>query len=190
MGDKIIIDKDDLVRIADTVRLRTGSSNQLSIYDIFASLEDSLFLIIDEDGNELYATFTEQGTLADATANDIRLGKTAVTDSGLIEGEKIIPAYFVTEGAKYIPSGSEFTIQIENYAYTKLQAIICAFNSTIANSVLSEKVSINGSVYNVNSTEVLSTVSIDENNKTINLGLVNTGDAPRILRYFTYKEVL
>ena len=189
MSDKIIIDKSDLVRIADTVRLKTGSSDPLSLHDIFTSLEDNLYLIVDEAGNELYGTFVNQQILTDATADDIRLGKTAVTESGLITGEKEIPSYHTTEGIQVIMAGNDCNIKLPNkYDYTKMQAIICAYNTSLSDSVAAEKVCINDNVYAVGSTTVLSTVSIDSNNQTINLGIKNEGNSLLIIRYFSYKE--
>ena len=191
MGDKIIIDKEDLIRIADTVRLKKGSTELLSLFDIFASLEDNLYLIVDEAGNELFATFTEQPILTDATANDIRLGKTAVTENGLVEGEKEIPAYHTTEGVEIIQAGKEFRILIresDRYNYTKMQAIICPYNKSLANSVSAEKVCINNNVYVVGDTTSLSTVTLDHDNKEIVLGITNDTDNIFLIRYFTYKE--
>ena len=191
MGDKIIIDKDDLIRIADTVRLKKGSTELLSLYDIFASLEDNLYLIVDEAGNEVFATFTEQEILTDATANDIRIGKTAVTESGLVTGEKDIPAYHTTEGVELITVGSEFKIRIrtnDRYNYTKMQAILCPFNTSVDNSVAANKVCINDNVYAVGDTTSLAVVSLDHDNKEINFGITNDTDKIFIIRYFTYKE--
>ena len=94
----------------------------------------------------------------DATANDIRLGKVAATESGVTTGTKDIPAYHTTEGVEKIPAGSALTIPMfsDKCQYTKLQALICTFNTLVSDSVATEKVSIDGKVYNVGSTTVLS----------------------------------
>ena len=191
MGDKIIIDKDDLVRIADTVRLKTSSTEKLSLYEIFSSLEDNLYLIVDEHGNQLLATYMEQDEITSATPNDIRIGKTAVTENGLIEGTKEIPAYHVTEGIQMIQAGKEFRIRIKNkdrYNYTKMQAIICPYNASLANSVSAEKVCINDNIYVVGDTTSIAEVTLDHDNQEIVFGITNETNNIFVIRYFSYKE--
>lgn len=148
------------------------------------------YILTDEDGNELQGVFVEDAVVFDATPNDIRIGKTAVTDSGAVVGEKNIPCYITIEGAKFIPAGKDFVIQLDGdeCQYTKLQVLICRYNSSLANSVATEYVSINGKVYTVNSTDVLAEVTVDIENSLINLGVTNTGSKPAIVRFFTYKE--
>ena len=93
MDTLIIMDKKDLVRIANAIRLKQGHEDLLSVYQIFNSVEDDLYIIEDEFGNQLCATYMEQGVVADATEDDILLGKTAVTESGLVEGKKEVLEY-------------------------------------------------------------------------------------------------
>lgn len=151
--------------------------------------EGTLYLLEDESGNQLYATFVTEEVTVTATPNDIRDGVTAVTEDGLVVGEKEIPAYHTTEGTRVIPAGSKIAITIKDrYAYTKLQAIVCAFNTSLASSVAAEKVAINDSVYPVGSTEILAVVSIDPSNESIDLGITNESEKPCIVRFFSYKE--
>lgn len=150
------------------------------------------YILEDEDGNEVYGVLVENETVLTATENDIRLGTTAVTGIGLTNGQKEIPAYHTTEGIKFVPAGSEFTIELiaeDRYQYTKLQALICLFNSSLSNSVATDKVCINDNVYAAGTVESLATVSTDSENKAIKLGIVNETDSPCIIRYFTYKEI-
>ena len=108
--------------------------------------DDPLYVFEDEAGNEFYATYADNVTLVTAGSNDIRYGRTAVTEGGITVGEKDIPAYHTTEGIQVVPVGEEFRIRIRNanrYDYTKLQAIICAFNTSLDNSVSADKVCIN-----------------------------------------------
>lgn len=190
MIDKIIIDKSDLVRIADSIRAQTGDEQLMSLNQIFAQLEDTLYILEDEAGNQLYTTLTEQKVVADATADDIRMGKSAVTESGIVVGEKEIPSYHTTEGIQVIPAGGDCNILLpDKYDYTKMQAIICAYNTSITDSVAAEKVCINDNIYAVGNTEVLAAVSIDAENAAIKLGVKNEGDSLCIIRYFTYKEM-
>ena len=157
--------------------------------------EPNTYILVDEDGNEIPAVFVTEETIFDATANDIRLGKTAATDDGIVTGEKVIPGYITTEGARLIPAGNTLMIpncdsNINDYDYTKLQVIICAYNSSVSKSVSAEKVCINDEVYNVNSIESIASVSKDHTNKSINLGITNNTGKPCVVRFFTYKEVV
>ena len=147
------------------------------------------YILVDEAGNEITAALVSTETVFDAGPNDIRLGKTALTDMGAIVGEKDIPAYHTTEGIKIVAAGRECIISsIPRYEFTKLQALFCARGATLADSVATEKVSINGYVYSVGSTEVLATVTTDPDTESILFGITNDGTSPLIIRYFTYKE--
>lgn len=146
------------------------------------------YILVDEKGNQVPAVMVDNETVLDATANDIRKGKVAVNYSGVTTGTKEIPAYYTMEGAKYVPAGSPFVVTLQRYNYTKLQALVCVYNTSLSDSVATEKVSINGKVYAANSSEEIATVTIDDENSQINLGITNNEDTPRIMRYFTYKE--
>ena len=191
MGDKIIIDKDDLVRIADTVRLKKGSTELLSLFDIFASLEDNLYLIVDEDGNQLFATFTEQEILANATANDIRIGKTAVTESGLIEGENTI-TYRTAEGSQLVLPNNEFCISSlylhNQYNYTKLQCIIAKYSSDANERMSTEKIVLNDNIYDTGSSVVVATLTKNAETKSIDFNITNDTNDVYIIYFFTYAE--
>lgn len=165
-------------------------TEQLSaeLYAVPGGTEASAYLLVDEDGNEIPAVLVDKKTIFTATANDIRVGTTAATESGVTVGTKEIPAYHTMEGFKLIPVGSAYTITLLRCEYTKLQVLICAFGTSLSDSVATEKVSINGKVYPVNSTEELAAVTVDTASKQINLGITNDGDTPCVMRYFTYKE--
>lgn len=183
-------------KISEVVKLPAGKiaeSEQLSaeLYAVPGSTEASAYLLVDEDGNEIPAVLVDEETIFTATANDIRLGAIAATEEGVTVGTKDIPAYHTTEGFAVAPVGSECKITIrtaDRYNFTKLQAIICPYNTSTANSVAAEKVSIDGSVYDAGKTDVLAVVTVDHDSKSINLGIVNGGTKPYIIRYFTYKE--
>ena len=145
-----------------------------------------------EDGTVLEGVVAEEAPVIDATENDIRLGKKAITSMGVIEGQKVIPSYHTTEGTKYVAVGGKLIIQLsslDRYNYTKLQVIICEYNTSLSNSVAATKVVINNNIYNVASTESISIVSKDDSSKSIILGITNDGNKPLVLRYFTYKEI-
>lgn len=147
------------------------------------------YILVDEDGNEYPAVLVSEETVFDATANDIREGKIAATEDGVTVGTKEIPSYQTLEGYVLIPSGNKFAItRIKNCEYTKLQVIICSLGTSLSNSVAAEKVSINSKVYDVGSSDALSSVTVDTTNLTIDLGITNESDSPCVMRYFTYKE--
>jgi hypothetical protein len=148
------------------------------------------YILTDENGTELVATFVESEAIFDATANDIRAGKVAATDTGVVTGKKIIPSYHTQEGYKVVTNGSDFVLSIPEgrHAYTKLQAIFCPFNTSLANSVAAEKVAIENNVYSVRSTTSEAEVTVDDVD-TIHFGITNTSDKPYLIRYFTYKEI-
>lgn len=148
------------------------------------------YILVDENGNEYPAVLVGEETVFDATANDIREGKTAATEDGVTIGTKEIPAYITTEGIKVINPGEPFVITLNDgkHAYTKLQAVICRYNTSLADSVAVEMTCIEDRVYAAGSTEALSEITIDDGEKAINLGITNTGSNPSLIRYFTYKE--
>lgn len=152
--------------------------------------DTQMYILQDEDGTEYPAVLVDEETVFDATSNDIREGKVAATDLGVITGTKEIPAYITTEGYQVVPAGKPFTIRMRanRCEYTKLQVLICSYKSNLTNSVATEKVSINGKVYEVNSTDELSNVTVDVDNGQIDLGISNEDTSLRVIRYFTYKE--
>ena len=150
------------------------------------------YILETEGGARLVGVLVGEETIFDATDNDVREGKTYASDNGVSTGTKVIPSYNTFEGYKIITSGSEFKVklaQLDLYDYTKLQALFCAFNTSLSNSVATDKISINGNVYNVESIDVLATVTKNDIDKTIEFGITNNTDIPYIVRYFTYKEI-
>lgn len=164
----------------------TGGSGEGSGEDV----EGQTYVLIDEEGNEYPAVYLGEETVFDATANDIREGKTAVSESGVVVGTKEIPAYITTEGRRVITAGKPISLKMTGgkHNHTKLQAIVCSYNTSMSNSVAAEKVCIENSVYPVASIEVISTVMSDDTTETIEFGITNDGTKPVIVRFFTYKE--
>lgn len=193
MAEWYVINESTLKRIADTIRRINGTSKTYTPLDMDSEIENIMdaasYILVDEEGNELLATYVGADTTLTATENDIRKGAVAVTNDGLITGIKEIPAYHTLEGFKIIPSGARCTIAIPNYDYTKFQAILCLFNTTIDNSVAAEKVVINDNVYAVKSSVSESTVTVDDSIKSVDLGITNTSNKLMFIRYFTYKEI-
>lgn len=151
------------------------------------------YVFVDESGNEVTGLLVSQETVFDATVNDVREGKVFGTETGVKTGEKIIPSYNTTEGSIIITANSAFAIKslktLDKYDFTKLQAIICPFSQSIDQSVAAEKVSINGNVYEANSSVVVAVVTRNAESKQIDFNIINDTAIPYILRYFTYKEI-
>lgn len=194
---KYRIDDSTLKGLADALRKVTGETRTYTptemIEAVSTILESGIYMLVDENGNEVPAVFAGDDTVFTATENDIRLGLVAATEEGVTVGTKDIPIYRTNEGSVAIPNGSAYSIRLpkyDAYDFTKLQAIICAFNSSIDNSVAAEKISINRKVYAVNSVEPIADVSVNPYEKTISLGITNTSGSMQVLRYFTCKEEL
>lgn len=187
-----------LTAIADAIREKTGSTGLMNldemaemIYAMEPEDDTVAYLLVDENGNELNAVLVEEGVnlTADATT-DIRAGTTAVTANGIETGKKEIPAYYVTEGTKLITAGSAFSMKIPHgrYAYTKMQALFCVFNTSLSDSVSTEKVAINGYVYATNSTEPIAAIMINDDTESVDFGITNDSESMYLVRYFSYKE--
>lgn len=189
---KYIIEDTTLQGLADAIRKVSGTDRTYTptemIEAVTTILENGAYILVDANGVEVPAVFVDEVTRFTATANDIRIGTTAVTDSGVTEGTKEIPSYISREGYRLITDGSKFTLAIDGYDYTKLQAIFCAFNTNLSNSVSAEKVAINDYVYSVKSTEAESVILKDADNKRIDFGITNTFGKSYLIRYFTFKE--
>lgn len=184
-----------LSALADSIRAKTGSTEKLTLDQMATAITEiettpEMIVLVDDAGHEVAAVLTDEAITLTATPNDVRAGTTAIMSTGLGEGSKEIPTYRTTEGWAAILSGKTIAVKIRDgkYDYTKLQALICAFNTNVNDSVSTEKVVINDNVYAVNSTESLSVVVIDHENESINLGITNESDKPCVFRYFTYKE--
>lgn len=147
------------------------------------------FLLVDEAGNEIPAVFVDEEVEITATPNDIRLGTTAITGDGVVVGEKNIPSYHTVEGYRVVTKNTPITITHDLYDYTKLQAVLCDFNTNITNSVAVSRVALENNVYNVGSTEPVSTLVKEHDTNRINFGIINDSGKMCILRYFMYKEI-
>ena len=161
------------------------SGNMVGMYSTIGKT----LVLTDDSGNEVIGVIVDQEVIFTAGDNDVRQGKIYASDEGVSTGTKEIPAYHISEGERVITNGSKFIIPTPNYDYTKMQAIICSFDTSLDESVSAEKVVINDNVYNVQSITSLSVVQKDKDNSWIDLGFTNTSGAVCVLRYFTYKEI-
>lgn len=150
-------------------------------------------ILKNEDGTEIPIVLVGSETVFTANANDIREGKIAATSYGKVTGTKVIPTFHTSEGYKIITANGEMIIKLPSplnlYDFTKLQVLVCDFNVSLSDSVSTSKVSIDGKVYEVLSSQAISEVGINASEQYITLGITNASDKPCILRYFTYKEI-
>ena len=181
---------DKIKAIADAIRDRTGVTGKMSLDEMAETIsymdagsdDTQTYILVDEYGNEYPAVLVDEAVTLTATTNDIRIGTTAVTEEGVVTGEKEIPPYYASEGTKIITNGSAFVISINDYEYTKLQAILCPFNTDVTNSVSAEKVVINDSLYPVLSTSAEAVISVNNDLGRIELGITNTSGIPYRIR--------
>lgn len=150
-------------------------------------------IIADEDGNEFVGVVTGSEVIFTATDNDVREGMIYASNNGVSTGTKFIPPYYTSKGIKVIKSGSEFNLKLSTrdaYDYTAIQCVICRYNTSLSDSVFTDRIVIESNLYEVNSTNVISTLIKDSENKSVRLGITNDSDISYIVRFFTYKEEL
>ena len=194
MPKYVYIDEAHFTKMAKALRTVTGDNSSFTpeeMIDKVATIMDSaMYLLVDDEGNEIPAVFVENETMFTAEANDIRLGKVAASQNGVVEGTKDIPAYYAEQGLVTVKAGKPIDIPLfsDMCHYTKLQVIVCAYNTTTKDSVAAEKVVIEDKVYNTGSVTVLSSVTVDSNAQTIKLGLTNDSDNALVVRYMNIKE--
>ena len=143
-----------------------------------------------EDGVEIPAVLVDKETIFTAGDRQVADGYTYVSDNGASTGTREFLAYRTEQGASVVLNGDEFAISLpehNKYDYTKLQCIIAPFNTSINDSVASDKIVLNDKVFATNSSEALSDVTKDSENKVIKLNIINDTDNIYVIRYFTYK---
>ena len=70
---------------------------------------------VDENNLEFIGVVVDQETIFTANAaEDIRDGKIAATDEGVVTGSAVIPNYFTYTGTKLITNGSEFVLRLQD----------------------------------------------------------------------------
>lgn len=148
-------------------------------------------IITDADGNEVVGVVTGSEVVFTAKDNDVREGMVYASDNGVSVGTKNIPAYRTTQGEHLIDPGASFMIPLAHYNkydYTKFQCVVCKLNTSLYDSVYTDKIVIDDYVYATNSVDVLSHVTKNADLKCIDFNIVNDSEDFYIIRYFTYKE--
>ena len=191
---KYVIDESTLKNLAKAIRTVNGENKAYTPDEMIEAvtniMESATFILVDASGRKIPAVYVDSKQVFTATPNDIRIGTVAATDTGVTEGEKVIPSYHTYQGYRIIPAGSVVKHTGEFYEYTKLQALLCSYNTSVANSTSTINVVINDNVYPVQSIEAIAEVTIDHSSKAIVFGITNNTGKPQILRYFYYKEEL
>ena len=191
---KCIIDSTVFEGLANAIRKVNGETRTYTPFEMGEAvtniMESAVYILVDENGNEYPAIYVDSEVYPTATENDIRIGTTAITNDGFVEGAKEIPSYQTVQGRITVKPGA--TLDIPMYSdkcqYTKLQCIICAYSSSVSASVSALMVVIDDKVYAVGSAEALAEVSVDITNQSIKLGLANDSENSVLIRYMTIKE--
>lgn len=149
-------------------------------------------VFVDENENELTTgVIVGEEAVFTAGLNDIRAGKIAANAEGVVTGTKDIPGARCRQASYGILPGESVTIPLSSYDlydYTKFQCIIADFNTTLQDSVSTNKVAINDYVYEVNSTEAISQITKNIGTKSIDLNIANNSETDLIVHYFVFKE--
>jgi hypothetical protein len=150
--------------------------------------EQVSYVLSNSDGSKkIYAQLSSKEPITlTATENDIRLGSTAITNEGFVEGTKDIPSYHSWTGKKIIQAGSAVTISIPKYQYTQLLVTLSNYNTSISKSVEVVATNIEDEMYEAKTTTKLADITLNDATETIDLGI--TADVKSVLRYFTMKE--
>lgn len=146
--------------------------------------------IVDGNGNTLVGTVTDSAVVFDATREDVKVGKMFASNDGVQEGIDT-KTYRTTQASRAILPGESFSIPLlsyEMYNYTEFQAMVAKFNTTISDSISVSKIVFKDSVYNVNSTTKLSSVTKNTTTKSIDLNITNSTSDTYVIHYSTYKE--
>ena len=150
------------------------------------------FIIEGEDGTEIIGTVVGNETLLTATPDDIRKGKIAATDDGIVEGTKDIPAYSTRSAYRLVANNKSLSIPLnenDRYDYTKFQCIVAVYSSDYSNTAITKYVSINDVLFSVETNEKVSDITKNHNTKTIDLNITNNSGSNYLIFYFTYKEI-
>lgn len=193
--DKLYSIKESTLKgLGNAIRTVSGETKTYTpeemIEKVTTIMDSITYILVDENGVEVPAVFVENETIFTAEADDIRLGKVAANQNGVVEGTKEIPTYRAEDGYVTVKPGKSMDITMfsDMCQYSTLQVIVCGYNTSVTDSVSAEKVVIKGKVYNVGSTAVLSEVSVDSTAQSIKLGLTNTSDYSVVLRFMIIKE--
>lgn len=144
------------------------------------------FILVDDAGNELVGVVTDSAQVFDATDNDVREGKTYVSDNGASTGTKNIPSYHTRYGYKIVLSGRELKITVPEFDFSNLFVTITTYNTSAHDSLSTTYVAIDGGMYEVGNGNKISDITVDTANEQINLGMTVTEKS--VIRYLVTRE--
>ena len=149
---------------------------------------DNITYLVTVDGeNSAYTVLHGQEKVElNATTNDIRIGTKAVTETGVTDGEKEIPAYYSRYGERKFTKGTEVKIKMKEYDDKSLMTSMATFNVDLDKSISVNATSIGDSMYECKSNTKLSDITKDSANEQINFGITANEDS--VIRYFVVRE--
>lgn len=146
--------------------------------------------IVDENENTYIGTVTDSEVIFDATRADVRIGKTFASSDGVSQGENTITYRTLKEEHLVLPQ-ENFSIPLSEhdfYNYTKFQAIITKYETSISDSNQAEKIAINDAIFNVSSAEKISDITKNDTTKSIDFNIINETDDIYLIHLFTYRQ--
>ena len=167
----------------------TEKINQYAgLIDELENPEKTVYLFTPDDGETtVYAQLVGQEKVdLNATPNDIRIGTKAVTNSGVVDGDKVIPAYYSSYGVRKFTADKEVKIKMKEYDYKSLMASMATFNNSLSESVCINLASVGDSMYECKSNTKTSDITKDSENGQIDFGITTEEDS--VIRYFVVRE--
>lgn len=143
-----------------------------------------------KDGTQIVGVITEQENVFNAKPSDIRIGKTAVVDSGIVEGTNTIN-YRTEMSSILVLPGENFSIPFKYYNmydYKKFQCIVVLFHLNYTDNVETMAITINDTVFSVEESKKLSSITKNFDNKSIDLNFTNNSNNTYEVFYFTFHE--
>ena len=145
-----------------------------------------------EDGTVLEGVVADEAPVIDATAKDVRKGKTVITNQGVIEGETEIPAYETRMSYLLVSPNDVCSISLsskDRYDYTKFQCVVVVFSPDYNSNVVTKYISMNDGLFSVETSEKVSDISKNNETKSIDLNIINDSEDIYEITYFTCKEI-
>ena len=187
---QIVLEQKKAIKTALENQGKSPSDDFSTYAKIIDTLEnpDQVTYCVTVDGeNKTYAVlYGEERAELTATPNDIRLGTVAITNKGITEGEKDIPAYYSRYGVRKFTKGKEVKISTPEYDYKSLMASIATFNKSLSESTYINIASVGDAMYECKSNTKSSDITKDLVNEQINFGLTTEEDS--VIRYFVVRE--
>lgn len=145
--------------------------------------------LVNEKGEEITAVVIGKDFIFDATAEDVKEGKTFASDLGVDVGVNE-HMHNAQHGTCLINPGDDFSVTLsenDEYNYAAFQAIIIVSDISAGNSMFANKIVLDNAVYDVASGEKVSDVTKNHAKKSVDFNLVNDTDSVCVVHYITYK---